>query len=79
MQKRMNKEMNRLAKRLDDPSKQIEVDAIGLGEVDVIGQADDDVVNYPAIYENLFNDQTFDNSSSTWSYNVVENLPAFFD
>ena len=78
MQKRMNKEINRIAKNLDDPSSQIEVDAIGLGEVDVIGQAEDDVVHYPAIYENLFNDQTF-NKSSIWSYNVVENLPEFFD
>ena len=79
MQKRMNREIDRLARSLDDPSTQIEVDAIGLGEVDVIGQAADDVVNYPAIYENLFNEQTFDNSGSTWSYNVVEDLPDFFD
>ena len=45
----------------------------------MIGGGADDVVNFPAIYENLFNEQTFDDSKKTWTYNVVEDLPAFFD
>ena len=79
MQTKLNKQMDRLAKQLDAPGSQFEVDVIGLGEVDVIGQGADDVVNFPAIYENLFNEQTFDNSGSTWVYNVIEDLPDFFD
>ena len=51
----------------------------GLGEVDVICTGKDDVEAFPAIYSNLFNEQTFDNSGSTWVYNVIEDLPDFFD
>ena len=79
MQDKLNKQMDRLAKKLDAPGSQFEVDVIGLGEEDVIAQGADDVVNFPAIYENLFNEQTFDNSGSTWVYNVIEDLPDFFD
>ncbi|WP_162176537.1 DUF4347 domain-containing protein [Synechococcus sp. KORDI-100] len=79
MQGKLNKQLNRLARQLNDPSEQFEVDVIGLGEEDVIGGGADDVVNFPAIYENLFNEQTFDDSKNTWTYNVVEDLPDFFD
>ncbi|WP_071991439.1 DUF4347 domain-containing protein [Synechococcus sp. CC9616] len=79
MQGKLNKQMDRLAKKLNDPSQQFEVDVIGLGEEDVIGVGADDVVNFPAIYDNLFNEQTFDDSDSTWAYNVIEDLPDFFD
>ena len=79
MQNKLNKQMDRLAKQLDDPSQQFEVDVIGLGEVDVIGTGKDDVVDFSAIYSNLFNEQTFDNSGFTWVYNVIEDLPDFFD
>ena len=79
MQGKLNKQMDRLARQLDDPSQQFEVDVIGLGEEDVIGSGADDVVDFPAIYENLFNEQTFDDSQKTWTYNVVEDLPDFFD
>ena len=71
--------MNRLAKQLDDPSQQFEVDAIGLGEEDVIGSGADDVVDFPVIYDNLFNEQTFNDSKKTWTYKVIEDLPDFFD
>ena len=54
------------------------VDAIGLGE-DVIGSGADDVVDFPAIYDNLFNEQTFNDSKKTWTYKVIEDLPDFFD
>ena len=79
MQGKLNRQMNRLVKKFDDPSEQFEVVVIGLGEEDVIGGGVDDVVNFPAIYENLFNEQTFNDSKKIWSYKVTEDLPDFFD
>ena len=73
MRKKLNRQINRIAKTFDRPSEQIIVDVVGLGE--------DSNVDFPAIYDNLFNEQTFDDSDSTWTYNVMnhQNLPDFLD
>ncbi len=61
--------MDRLATRLGHPSTQLHVEAVGLGA--------DDGIDFPAIYTDLFEKQTFNNSGSSWHYDIVasEDLP----
>ena len=39
--------------------------------MEAIGLGSNDRVNFPAIYSDLFSNRTFDNSGSSWSYDVV--------
>ena len=68
---RLNKTLDQLSERLIDPSLQLQVEAIGLGE--------DVGVEYERIYTDLFETKTFDNSDSTWTYQFVPSfdLPEF--
>jgi hypothetical protein len=70
-QKRLNKSLDQLSERLIDPSRQLQVEAIGLG--------DDVGVNYETIYTDLFETKTFDKSDSTWTYEFYPSygLPEF--
>ena len=69
--RRLNNTLDRLADVLIDPSEQLQVEAIGLG--------DDKGVDYQTIYDNLFTQQTFDNGNSSWIYDFFPsfNLPDF--
>ena len=40
-------------------------------EVDVVAMGDDTDANFPAIYDDLFTEKTFDPSSGGWSYAVL--------
>ena len=68
-QNELNQALDRLATRLDHPPTQLHIEAVGLGA--------DDGIDFPAIYTDLFERQTFDNSGSSWSYDIVasEDLP----
>ena len=68
-QNELNQALDRLATRLGHPPTQLHVEAVGLGA--------DSGVDFPAIYTDLFERQTFDNSGSSWSYDIVasEDLP----
>ena len=68
-QNELNQSLDRLATRLGHPPTQLHVEAVGLGA--------DDGINFPSIYTDLFERQTFDNSGSSWSYDIVasEDLP----
>ena len=59
----LNQALDQLAQQLDHPQTHLLVEAIGLGS--------NDRVNFPAIYSDLFSNRTFDNSGSSWSYDVV--------
>ena len=69
--RKLNNSLDQLADGLNDPSLQLQVEAIGLG--------DDVGIDFEQIYDNLFNEQTFDNSESSWSYDIYNSsdLPAF--
>ena len=69
--RRLNNTLDRMADEFIDPSIQLQVEAIGLG--------DDEGVAYRRIYTNLFDRQTFDNSDSSWTYEFFKsfNLPDF--
>lgn len=60
MQKDLNAALDRLAAHSTDPAATIQVNAYGLNNT---GQA-----SLNATYQDLFSNQTFDNSSSSWSY-----------
>ena len=69
--KRLNNTLDQLAEQLIDPSRQLQVEAIGLG--------DDLGVDYETIYTVLFKTKTFDDSDSTWTYEFYPSygLPVF--
>ena len=60
MQKDLNAALDRLAAHSTDPAATIQVNAYGLNNT---GQA-----SLNATYRDLFSNQSFDNSSSSWSY-----------
>ena len=68
-QNELNQALDRLATRLGHPPTQLHVEAVGLGA--------DDGIDFPAIYTDLFEKQTFNNSGSSWHYDIVasEDLP----
>ena len=59
MQKDLNAALDRLADYSTDPTK-IQVNAYGLNNTDSTSLAN--------TYQDLFSNQSFDNSSSSWSY-----------
>ncbi|MEC8441029.1 MAG: hypothetical protein VXZ59_01795 [Cyanobacteriota bacterium] len=59
MQKDLNAALDRLAAYSTDPSK-IQVNAYGLNNIGSTSQS--------ATYQDLFSKQSFDKSSSNWSY-----------
>ena len=69
--RRLNNTLDRIADVLVDPTEQLQVETIGLG--------DDEGVDYQTIYDNLFTQQTFDNGNSSWIYDFFPsfNLPDF--
>ena len=69
--KRLNNTLDQLSEQLIDPSRQLQVEAIGLG--------DDVGVDYETIYTDLFETKTFDNSDSNWTYEFYPSygLPEF--
>ena len=69
--KRLNNTLDQLSQRLIDPSLQLQVESIGLGN--------DVGVDYEAIYTDLFDTKTFDNSDSNWTYEFYPSygLPEF--
>ena len=60
MQNDLNAALDRLAKHSTDPATTIQANAYGLNNS---GKA-----SLNAIYQDLFSKQSFDNSSSSWSY-----------
>ena len=60
MQKDLNAALDRLAKQSTDPTATIQVNAYGL--------ADTHDASLNTTYQDLFSNQSFDNSSSSWSY-----------
>ena len=68
MQKDLNAALDRLANHSTDPTARIQVHAYGLADTH-----DDSLTT---TYQDLFSNQTFDNSSSSWSYSyqTIESL-----
>ena len=60
MQNNLNAALDRLAAHSTDPAATIQVNAYGV--------ADSDNASLNATYQDLFSNQSFDNSSSNWSY-----------
>ena len=61
--KNLNTNLDRLAQRSLNPDKQVQVMSVGFG--------DESTAADRTIYRDLFNNQTFDNSTGGWYYNVL--------
>ena len=62
-QRNLNANLDRLAQRSLNPDKQVQVMSVGFG--------DDSTAADRTIYSDLFTNQTFDNSTGGWYYNVL--------
>ncbi len=71
MQRQLNRALNSIAARSDNPAEALQVEVMAMGE-----SSD---ANFPAIYADLFGERTFDNSKGGWSYEVFNSfgLPDF--
>ena len=71
MQRQLNKALDSIAARSDNPAEALRVEVMAMGE-----SSD---VNFPAIYADLFGNRTFDNSQGGWRYEVFNSfgLPDF--
>ena len=71
MQRQLNKALDSIAARSDNPAEALQVEVMAMGE-----SSDAD---FPAIYADLFGERTFDNSKGGWSYEVFNSfgLPDF--
>ena len=71
MQRQLNKALDSIAARSDNPAEALQVEVMAMGE-----SSD---ANFPAIYADLFGNRTFDNSKGGWSYEVFNSfgLPDF--
>ena len=59
MQRQLNKALDSIATRSDNPAEALQVEVMAMGE-----SSD---ANFPAIYADLFGNRTFDNSKGGWS------------
>ncbi|MDA7434472.1 DUF4347 domain-containing protein [Synechococcus sp. AH-601-L23] len=71
MQRQLNKALDSIAARSDNPAEPLQVEVMAMGE-----SSDAD---FPAIYADLFRERTFDNRKGGWSYEVFNSfgLPDF--
>ena len=62
MQRRLNAALDEIDRQSGSRYKGVEVDVIATG--------DGTDADFPAIYDNLFHDQTFNSDSGGWSYSL---------